>query len=138
MRYIGAPLDDKRALKNFQTVLRLTKKPGARSLYRVIELMPDMSVVQQAGIVRLKKGRENRETIIGVMLLPPFQGLGFAYQAQKQLMTEAQDNNYCQSFTAYCHINNQRAHRLYQRLDFHKVRQLIYNTQPSIQWQRGI
>lgn len=138
MRFIGASLSDDKAQRNFQKVLHLSQQTNPGSIYRVIEVTSDQNRLQQAGIVRLKKDRKNHAMIIGVMLLPQFQGLGLAYHAQQQLMTEAQNTNYCQSFTAYCHINNERAHRLYQRLDFHKVRQLIYNTQPSIQWQRGI
>ena len=138
MRYIGAPLSDEKALRNFHHVLRLSQQTEPRSLYRVIEVTSENGSVQCAGFVRLKKVEQSQAALIGVMLQAEFEGQGLAYLAQKRLMSEAIQIGFCEVFTAYCAVNNERAHRLYQRLGFHKVRQLLYNDQQSIQWQRGI
>lgn len=140
MRFIGEPLSRERVMAFFKSVLERAALANPDSIYRVIEVMSG-SEKKLAGFVRLTKDKidpEKQAARIGTMLLVEFQRWGLAYQAQKLLLTKAQQRDYCQSFTAYCHINNQRAHRLYQRLGFHKGRQLLYNQQPTIQWQRGI
>lgn len=138
MHYIGAPLSDEKALKNFQVVLRLSQQSAPRSLYRVIEMISDSGQMATAGFVRIKKVTSGDAAIIGVMLQAEYQGKGVAYQAHKQFMAEANHMGYCQAFKAYCHLDNQRAHRLYQRLGFHKIRQLIYHEKPAIEWRWGI
>jgi len=137
MQYIGQPLSDEKALKNFQTVLQLSQQSKPRSLYRVIEVTSDQGSEELAGFVRLKRMASGNTALIGVMLRAKFEGQGLAFQAQQSVMEEVWDKGFCRSFTAYCHINNERANRLYQRLGFNHVQQLIYNHQPSIQWQRG-
>ncbi|GAA4809262.1 hypothetical protein GCM10011365_17590 [Marinicella pacifica] len=138
MAFIGAPMSCDAVADYFQRLLGKITQADSGVLYRVIVADTDCGKSQYAGIVRLTKHQDNRETIIGVMLLPQFQGLGLAYLAQKQLMTEIQSNASNQLLTAYCHINNERAHRLYQRLGFRQIRELIYHQQPAIQWQREI
>ncbi len=128
------------ARANFQRVLRLSQKANPSTIYRVITVTSKNNAVQFAGFVRLTMDKFNQSekvARIGTMLLAEFEGQGLAYQAQKLLMSEAHQMDYCQFFTTYCAINNERAHRLYQRLGFHKVQQLLYNQQPSIQWQWG-
>lgn len=141
MQYIGTPLNDEQSQKNFQTVLRVSQQVGSHSFYRVIEVTSDLGQVASAGFVRLTRDKISdieQAARIGSMLLPEYEGRGLAYRAQKKLMSEMHHVAYCRSFTAYCHLDNHRAHRLYRRLAFYQVRQLIYNQQPSIQWQRGI
>lgn len=138
MRYIGASLSGDKALRNFQTVLRLSQQTKPRSLYRVIEVTLKQGNLDYAGFVRIKKIEHSNSALIGVMLQSEFEGQGLAYQSQKMLISEASEINHCKTFIAYCAIDNERAHRLYRRLGFQKVRQLLYNHQQSIQWQWGV
>jgi len=138
MEFIGARMSRDAVVAYFKRLLSKLSQADSNVLYRVIEVIAEHDGHQMAGIVRLKKDHKNHELIIGVMLLPTFQGCGLAYQAQKQLMTAIELNDPGQVFTAYCHINNKRAHRLYQRLGFRQIRELIYNQQPAIQWQRDM
>ena len=136
MAFIGAPMSRAAVADYFQRLLKKTAQADSGIVYRVIEVISEETDNQSAGIVRLKKNKNSPEIIIGVMLLTDFQGLGLAYQAQKIIMAEQSDPG--QIFTAYCHRDNQPAHRLYQRLGFHNVRELIYHQHPVIQWQREI
>ncbi len=138
MAFIGAPMSCDAVIDYFHRLSDKLMQTDSGVLYRVIEVDTDSGKSQCAGIVRLKKHQDNREMIIGVMLLPQFQGLGLAYRAQKQVMTEIQSNASNKLITAYCHINNKRAHRLYQRLGFRQIRERVYHQQPAIQWQREI
>jgi hypothetical protein len=84
MRYIGMPLSDEQAQKNFQSVLlRVSQQAGPQSLYRVIEVTADSGQVASAGFVRLKKVAEDESAMIGVMLRVEYEGRGLAYLAQK-------------------------------------------------------
>lgn len=139
MAFIGAPMSRAAVADYFQRLLKKTAQADSGIVYRVIEVTADQDVPQDVGFVRLAKDNieaKKKATRIGTMLLTDFQGLGLAYQAQKIIMAEQSDPG--QIFTAYCHRDNYCAHRLYQRLGFHNVRELIYHQHPVIQWQREI
>ena len=116
MNYVCSPLSDAACLRSFDSLLGQLDNPNKRVCFAIEIEESGIDV----GLLDAKYAKEAAETEVGILLLPEFHGRGMAKQAHQLLFSRMQQHQ-TNRFIARCHVDNQAAHHLYQKLGFKQL-----------------